>query len=189
MKTQNIKFPLTFFAIILMNIIVVNGQELPVDKETGKVIFTEIVELSDNSVPKDILYNRAKEWFVKAFKSSNDVIQLDDKESGKIIGKGNFSISKSMWLTDSQVDFTITIMVKDGRYKYIVSDFFHVSTYNEKMYSGGSLDDEKPDCGTFNMAKKGWKQVKEQTKSTVDNLIADLKTFMENGSVGNDDNW
>ena len=174
-------------SFVLMNIIVVNGQELPVDKETGKVIFTEIVELSDNSVPKDILYNRAKEWFVKAFKSSNEVIQLDDKESGKIIGKGNFSINRTMYLTDSRVDFTMTIMVKDGRYKYIVSDFNHVSF--KAGYSGGSLDNEKPDCGNFNMAKKGWNQVKEQTKSTVDNLIADLKTFMETESVESDDSW
>jgi len=187
MKMRSIKFLLTFFAIIFMNIIVVKGQELPVDKETGKVIFSDVVELTDKTVTKDILYNKAKEWFVKAFKSSNDVIQLDDKESGKIIGKGNFSIATTMYLTDSRVDFTMTIMVKDGRYKYIVSDFNHVSF--KDGYSGGSLDNEKPDCGNFNMAKKGWKQVKEQTKSTVDNLIADLKTFMEAESVDSDDNW
>src|SRR5258708_31294843 len=60
--------------------------KLPIDSETNKIMYTEVVKV-DSSVTKDILYSKAREWFAIAFKSSNVVIQLEDKENGKIIGK------------------------------------------------------------------------------------------------------
>ena len=93
-----------------------------------------------------------------------------------------------MYLLDAHVDFTISIYIKDKRYKYVVTDFNHVS--NKNGFSGGALEDDKPDCGSFNMVKKGWLQVKQQTKSTMDRLIDDLKKTM-NRKLSNteDEDW
>jgi hypothetical protein len=91
----------------------------------GKVTYTEVVKV-DTLLNKDEIYKRVKRWFVDTYKSGKDVIQLDDKDNGEVIGKGNFSV---LW----QINFmggmniniweTIKINIKDGRYKYEITDF------------------------------------------------------------------
>lgn len=63
-----------------------NTPNLPIDNETKLITYSEVIIL-DSTVNKSELYSRAREWFAKAFKSSKNVIQMDDKENGKIIGK------------------------------------------------------------------------------------------------------
>ena len=53
-------------------------KKSPVPMVDGKVIYSEIVSIENNT--KDILYGKSKLWFADTFKSSKDVIQLDDKE-------------------------------------------------------------------------------------------------------------
>ncbi len=70
---------------------------------------------------KDELYAAAKEWFVYAYKSANNVIQLDDPANGKLIGKGTFTVP---YLGELQVvRHTVTIEVKDGKYRYFIDQF------------------------------------------------------------------
>jgi hypothetical protein len=57
---------------------------LPVDS-SGNTVYTEVINLDSTS--KNDLYLRAKEWFAKTYKSSQSVIQMDDKEGGVISGK------------------------------------------------------------------------------------------------------
>lgn len=164
-----------------------NAQNLPLDEKTGKITFTEVVTVDDSTATKDQLYSRAREWFARTFKSSQNVLQMDDKELGKLIGKGNFSIIPGLYLTDSRVDFTLSIYLKDGRYKYELTDFNHVSY--KSGYSGGALEDEKPNCGNFNMMKKGWIDVKEQAQSNANAIIADLKLTMNKKADIESDDW
>ena len=57
--------------------------------EAQSVIFRDsIVLTNDTSLTKDILFVRANEWFAIKFVSANDVIQMIDKDAGKIVGKG-----------------------------------------------------------------------------------------------------
>ena len=70
-------------------------------------------------IDKDNLFNRADNFFVTAYKSANAVIQSKDISTGKIIGKGVIVIP-AMW-GEYQVDHTVSIYVKDGRYKYTIS--------------------------------------------------------------------
>ncbi len=174
--------------LLLINTTLLIAQDLPIDNETGKITFTEVVYVDDSTTTKDELYSLAREWFAKTFKSSQSVLQMDDKELGKLIGKANFSINRTAYLTDSYVDFTISIYLKDGRYKYQITDFNHVSY--KSGFSGGAIESKKPDCGNFNMMKKGWLQVKQQTKTTVEALIIDLKETMNNKSISSDnEDW
>ena len=99
----------------------------------SKVNYTGIVKV--DSVTKKIeLYQRSKLWFVEVFKSANDVIQLDDKENGVIVGKGFF---KTTWVLNeyititANIQMTITINTKDGRYRYELSDFKVIDTWKE----------------------------------------------------------
>jgi hypothetical protein len=107
-------------------------DDLPYD-ETGILIFTEVV---DQTASKNDLYLRGKMFFAKAFKSANDVIQLDDKESGTTVGKGLSEIYVFNGMMDMkiQLHYTIKIQSKDNRYKYSI-DGFYFKTYPSQYAS------------------------------------------------------
>ena len=54
-------------------------------------------------------------------------------------------------------------------------------------YLIGALKDDKPDCGGMYMVKKAWLKIKQQTKSEMDSLIADLKMTMNKTATSTDD--
>jgi hypothetical protein len=106
-------------------------KELPVD-ESGGINFSEVVEVANQS--KDDLYLKAKAFFVNNFKSANNVIQMDDKEDGIIIGKGNsdFSISPGMGVNVyMKINFTIKIQSKDNKFKYDIYDIYYSGSYGD----------------------------------------------------------
>lgn len=74
---------------------------------------------------KDELFVKANEWIAVTFKSANAVIQLKDKEAGKLIAKGQMDIpiKAGIFKTDLNVQFTISIETRDGRYRFVISDF------------------------------------------------------------------
>lgn len=160
----------------------VEKYEFP--KKDGKIFFTEVVEVPD--VEQSILHSRALEWFAKAFKSAQDVIQMNDKENGKIVGKGNFgdiniNVNLGLVPVEGHVNFTISIYFKEGKYKFEITDFYHegLGRYSNGIrdVNGGSLDSEKPECGIA-MPKKKWQSIKDQTYERVIQTIEGLKKAM-----------
>ncbi|MBX2969410.1 MAG: DUF4468 domain-containing protein [Cyclobacteriaceae bacterium] len=123
------------FLIIILLLTVVqisNGQEKLLDilpLQDGVVTYTKVVQVE--GVTKDELYLRAKKWFVTTYKSAKDVIQLDDKESGTIVGKGNFRIT--YYAREPLIDHTISISVKDGRFKYEIKDLVYSDKQGDKF--------------------------------------------------------
>ena len=99
-------------------------DELPRD-DNGNLYYSE-TEKVDGINSKE-LFIRAKQFYVNNFKSAKDVIQMDDKEAGIIIGKGLSQYYIKIVGVDNgphQLWYTIKIQVKDGRYKYEIYDFF-----------------------------------------------------------------
>lgn len=81
----------------------------------GDIHFSEVVQVP-NSTANDLYFN-AISWVNDTYNSPKTVIQTNDKELGlitikAITNKGSFSYTK----------FTMTIQVKDGRYKYDIYD-------------------------------------------------------------------
>jgi len=117
---------LLLFILILP--LLANAQEgYPIDSVTNQITYKETISIAGQ---KNVLYRKAKEWFVNSFNSGKDVIQLDDASTGKLIGKSFFIVntlerdaSGDLVHYDNSVWFTITINVKDGKYRYIISDF------------------------------------------------------------------
>jgi hypothetical protein len=146
-------------------------KSLPKDSTTGMISYQEIVRV-DSSVTKDVLYASAKDWFANAFRSAKDVIQMEDKENAKLIGKGNLTVSIPMVGPDySRVDFTVTIQAKDGRYKYTVTNF--VSFY-------GNLEDTK--------AHKWVPAMYQKVNEQVIALLESLKSKMVR-KTAQEENW
>lgn len=109
------------------------AQTDTIPKFEGQYQYEGIVNV-DSAIKKIELYNRSKIYFANAYKSAKDVIQYDDKEIGKVIGKGFIEFSEAKWLYSVQWDvyFSTEIQAKDGKYKYRLYDIYI------KQYAGST---------------------------------------------------
>lgn len=109
------------FIVITTICVNANAQSivLPIDTVTGKITYSYVS--TQDSTPQSELHKRAIEWFTLTFKSGKDVIQLNEKD--KIIGKGALSMVTTGRGESVSVLFTIIIDLKDGKYKYKISNF------------------------------------------------------------------
>jgi len=132
--------------------------------------FTEVVQV-DSTTKKTVLYSNSLNWFAKTFKSANNVIQMKDAETGKVIGKGILSAApKSMGVKgDGSTWATITITSKDGKYKYEFTEIYF-------QYRAGTTFkyDGQPGMGQ-KKAFEGWK---EEVKNEINAMIVELKKEM-----------
>jgi hypothetical protein len=96
---------------------------LPIDSVTHKVTYQGVVEVP--GVSKAELYSRAREWFANTFGSAKAVLEMDDKEAGKLIGNTNGTYLQRFMGSDvaTVVWRHVNVQVKDGRFKYVFSDF------------------------------------------------------------------
>jgi hypothetical protein len=159
----------------------------PFDTVTHRVTYTGVVEVKGRTSQQ--LYLSAKEWFAKVFNSGKAVIDLDDNVSYKLIGKGKTEfIFKYMGGNQGgYLNFTITIMAKEGRYKYIITNIDHEG--NGKIPTVGPIEAEKWPKGTGNWWSYGenYKRLKQQANSDALAFIASLKEHMTKSSTS--DNW
>ena len=93
------------------------GMNIPFTE--GHIIYQGVVNV--NGLSKNDLLNNCKQWFVDYFKSSKDVIQNEDREQGRLIGKGVATISTTLyWGMRGYFYDNMTIQVdcKDNKYRY-----------------------------------------------------------------------
>ena len=104
--------------------------------------YSEVIEVPDKN--PDQLYISAREWFAKTFVSSNDVLQMDDPVAGKLIGKGNTELTDSYTTAGMvkipifiafKIDFTITVAVRDGRYKCDINNIQILQKVEDTAYN------------------------------------------------------
>ena len=91
-----------------------------IDSTTNLIIFEEVIITEELNSSE--LYSALKEWFVTRFKNADAVLHMDDRESGKFIGKAYVDLEIGKFNT-RRTDFTIKILIKEGRFKYILTDF------------------------------------------------------------------
>lgn len=155
------------FLLLLMTSFYLQGQDKLMDilpLKDGVVTYTNVIQVDGTN--KDELYSRAKKWFATMYKSANDVIQLDDKENGEIIGKGNFKIS--YYARNPIINHTITISIKDGRFKYVITDL---------VYS--DIQGDKFPIENFPKAWAGKKKLYESVDREVSQLISSIEKSMK----------
>ncbi|HTB51755.1 MAG TPA: DUF4468 domain-containing protein [Ferruginibacter sp.] len=156
-------------------------QSLP--KSDGEYEFSEIVIL-DSTYNKELLYKNVKLFFTDEFKSAKDVIQYDDREQGKVIGKGNFktteieSLLGAHYVQNFYTNFSLEVYCKDGKYKYRLynitidgfygSDDQHVVTSIDDIYNHTKIGQEKKQY------RKAFIDIVDEINST----ISDLKIYM-----------
>ena len=155
-KMKNINMFLLLFLIPSF----VFGQELKIEKETGRYTKSEVIEF--DNISKKELFNRAIEWITINYTSVDDVMQLKDDENGKIILKGNFSID--IFFKQGWIKHTLILDFKDDRFRYTYT--------NLSYYSPGSGD--IPFEGSMVSKKK----ILAITEANIDNSMSSLVQYI-----------
>lgn len=143
--------------IILFFSFPIFGQTIIKDSISGKYQSQGIVSI--DSVKADVIFTKAKEWITINYKSANDVIQLADKESLKIIVKGNFKTS--MFMKDGWIAHTLILDFKDNKLRYSYSDFSYYSS------GSGNLEFESKSLG---FKKSIIKTTEKNLQTSIDGL-------------------
>ena len=132
MKTRVLSF--IFAMLFLSNLSAQELWGLPVDEETNKVAYSEIIDMG--TTDQETLYSRAKEWILlqnyddpvvvlkdKEYLFFEDPIVLDD-ESSKIYTDGFFHVHYRSDKSDRfYIVFNFRIRTKEGKYQYEFTDF------------------------------------------------------------------
>lgn len=160
-----------------------------------KLTFVDVVQV--DSISKKELYNRSLIWFANAFVSANDVIQVKDPEEGLIMAKAITSYTPSFMTGASAkgiVSYTFSIYVKDGRYKYVATDFYYDPYNKGKGYMQPAIltDDEEcphPVPMAKNWSHRVWLDIKEQVQESMELLITSMKLGMLTPAPTQQDDW
>ncbi|HSZ24360.1 MAG TPA: DUF4468 domain-containing protein [Cytophagaceae bacterium] len=159
-------------------------KTFPIDSASKKIMYSEVIQL--NGVTKDELYKRAKNLGV-----AGNGTQKDDPAQGLYMYKGFLNVSypapQPGLQHSGKVEYLVTLACKDGRYKYIITNFVH----SGEKASGGKLEGSLPECGKLILTLAAWGSIKKQTMEQMDKFIKNLKANMEGADpnapkVGND---
>jgi hypothetical protein len=81
-----------------------------------------VVESIDTvQMSKDSIFSRTLEWAAITFRSSRDVIQLQDSSSGKIVIRGILEFKNLIVLIPCE--FTLSIDIRDNKYRVRYDNF------------------------------------------------------------------
>lgn len=164
MKTQTLTFILMFVSVVV-------HAQMPIDTATHKYQYREVLKAEAS---KDDLYSRARQWFVVNYKDASEVLQIQDKESGLLVGKGFLTVNFQGG--QRKVYHTITIECKEGRYRLTITDFTlkFSSAYSEKPFELLSKNDFW-----------GLDKLYSATNSKIDETIKSIVTVMQSKT----DDW
>lgn len=137
---------LFFFAMVLVAT-GLNGQNtldvlIPVDEETNKVKFQEVV---DEKGDKYELFKRSIYWLNDTYKDPVRVTSVRDKETGKIVGRHRFRIY--YWDKDDikhiagMINYTFTVELKDEKYRWTIDEIILKSATNVPVEKWLNKDD------------------------------------------------
>ncbi len=90
-------------------------------------------KVRDIDLTKNEIYDLSLEWVAKTFIDSREVIELKDKDNGKVIGKGLTSIrGKIGWFSaDIPCRFTLIVEAKDNKYRTTYANFISLLGENQ----------------------------------------------------------
>jgi len=159
----------TYIIIALLLPTFLSGQGLTISEATGKYTKQEVVEA--DSMTMDAIFKKAIEWITLNYNSANDVIQLNDREDGKIILKGNFKTN--LWWKEGWIKHTLILEFKDNKFRYTYTDLSYYSSGSGEVLFEGKM--------------AGKKKALAETEANIDASIESLTQFLINDQIVQDD--
>ncbi len=170
------KRSLKLLSILLLLVNVSFAQDLPVDQNTGKVTYLEVVDAAGLNA-KDI-YAVAKQWG-----TDKKFTIKEDKENETLVYTGTSPVEYPNVAGNAndkgKITFSFSVFVKDGKYRFIATDLVHTAEGKVAGADGGKLENVSPDCGKTKMSAKGWVTIKSKADANLKALTADLKRVIK----------
>ncbi len=110
--------------LLLFSIFFSSCMSAPAILPPDQLIIRRVIEVQK---PKEELYSISMNWMAKTFKSAKAVIEYQDKEEGKIIGKGMMVVKYGLGIP-ADTFFTLTIETKDNKLRISVENSYMVMT-------------------------------------------------------------
>lgn len=157
--------------------------QLPIDEQSKLITYTNVVEVNG---PKTELYNRALSWANTFYKNPADVIREKDATAGKIVCKGRFKLmdepdKKGFQKDQGNVQYTLTIEAKEGKYRYKLSELNWKQT---SYYAAERWMDTKNQYYV-----KAWDFYLKYADENAKKIVADLEQAMKEGPKVKKDDW
>lgn len=122
MKGGNFLNKIFFYFVCILSVIAfASCASMPV----APIEDRSMQKVHDIDLTKNEIYDRSLEWMYQTFLDHREVIDLRNKEEGKIIGKGMIMFrGKIGWLsTDIPCRFTLILEAKDNKYRTTYGNF------------------------------------------------------------------
>ncbi|MFT5724049.1 MAG: hypothetical protein ACI9JN_001166 [Bacteroidia bacterium] len=172
------------FALILVTSFLF-AQDIPRSTETGKAEYKNGANIA--GLTSKSLYERGFAWVNKFYTNPNGVMETQDAEGGKIVGRARFRLSrienkKHVNPNAGFVSYQITLQFKDGKYRYILDAirWEKPSYYDVSQWSDSTQN---------NYNKQEYTSYVEQTIRYFDELTKNLENYMKIGEAEKKDDW
>lgn len=77
----------------------------------------EVITIEQHALSQDEAFTRAMRYVATAYRSANDVIQLQDRENGTIVAKGVHTVMRH-GMTAIPVEYTMLLDIRDERIRF-----------------------------------------------------------------------
>ncbi len=121
------KLSLLLFATLLV-VVNARGQVQQTDSlafdENNKYIYYQVVD--QPGLAADTLYQRAVYFLKEAYPATQLKLKKQDNKKGVLTGAGGIMVSRKALVSkhdDGRISYNVTIEVKDGKYRYWLTDF------------------------------------------------------------------
>jgi hypothetical protein len=162
------KVPLImFFSFLLVNLSFAQAVKLPTNN-MGEVEFKEAVKVDGATTAQ--LWERAHQFFKDTYTNPKEIIDVDDKDAGKITGFGAFQTDNNYLVT-----YSIEINISNGSFDYNFTPFNYVNT---NASNDGAKKQPFPSEQPRALNAKQWEVFTMSTLTTLTQICSQLKSTM-----------
>jgi hypothetical protein len=158
--------------------------------ESKPLAYSDVVVV--DGATKEQLYSAALAWFGDAFRSAKTVLDVQDKDGGRLVAKPSFAYTPKVFVGSARIKgtvrYAVTVEVKDGKYRYAIDGFTHEGTPGHGAPSSFGLLTTDAKCPypvegpTSGGKQETWEHLKSLSKTEADSLAASLKKRMANAT-------
>lgn len=167
------------------------------NEDIKNLSFYKIIK-ADSTTNKESLYVAMRSFMAIYYKSSKNVIEMEDKDAGLIIGKATSEFNAhNIFLSayDGYLDYNIKIQTKDGRIRVEISNFYHHNIPGHQKEANLGVLTTANEYATSGIQKKYhnkvWLMLKKQAEDMSNDIFIDVEKSIQKvkSSASNSDNW
>lgn len=161
---------------------------LNIDSVTNLITYLGVIEQEETG--SDSLYVRARRWANKKFGKNDKSVFEIDKKNQKLVINGTITAyrygSKYTKRDIGKYHFKMTVMIKEGRYRYQISNFVHEGI---KPNKGEPARNYFEFYYTSTKNVKAYDQILRDADSDLKRLIDDFVKHMKDPIIVDEDDW